>query len=1322
MSMRTFALFGMRTFALFGMRTVALLGMRTFAIALLFTLAYTNAYTQTIHVTNVAPHGTGKMRANVMAFDKTGFGLRTPSSARVLEGGYEAGGIRFECPPPQPAVDVSSVLAIDISGSMAKGGPNIALARLAANAWIDALSETSELAITAFDNTSFVAIDFTNDTSRMKRTVAELQPRGGTNFGAGFLHNTGGAMVTAAKGTKRRVVVFLTDGQGGGNADDVIAAARANDITVYCVTLGMPIPNVLRAIAENTGGLWFENVTTPDEAVMAYRRIFAAATQGAGCTLEWNHTVTCSARDILTFIIDGDTARAVVDTPDSLLVGIRYQPMVIEAGVVAAGQIINRKVWIVAKGGSVTITSIAMNGSPTMSVQAPPLPHTLAANDSVSFTVTVRSGDSAYTIGRVDVGASPCAVPPLYVSSGSGLLPPLRPTLRVVSPNGGERFRVGSVVPLRYEGVPPNVPVQLEVSTNLGLTWIVATQSAFNHRHDWKATTTASDSCLLRASQLMREGSQLMREGSQPDASSAQRATVLMTLKGEKLKQTEYSPNQAIIATSGWEQRTGSREMYGQVRLWNAQTGAPLRVLDGGYHFAFTPDSKSIVTWGEKLVRRYDVASGALTWSAELTPTNAPHTIEVSLDGSNLLVVGGWGDSTILVDAATGRVRRVIPRRAKDVKHATMNADASLVAVADGDSVIRVYEASTGMLKYSLGDAGVKNHFRSAFQPNGSLLAVAAGNGRTSLWDMTDGRKARDVTSRQYFNDNTYVAFSPDGGRLALETERDQTKIFDVASGKELITIQRSGSNTSAYGAVFSPNGQHLALLSFYRLSVFDATTGVQVYQTRRAEGTPSFTTDGKRFVTVGAEEAAEVHPLSPAILQQDVSDARWSLIEASGRLKSVRFSTRLVGQAVDSLITDAITNTGKDTLVVTAITIEGSEAADFAVRTSGEISIPPGGKAPIEYSFTPRAQGELASLLVAHTSAGRLTARITGRALNTLLQVDNGVYDVGTTFVGGTIDESTDDVLRNTTDYPLTLTSFTIANNTDSVFTLKPLSAPNTIAPGQPIRLVITYTPKQVGQHSMNVLLKFAELQDPVVATIIGHGDTLSGPASDPTTFRTIALPSSIIPPAGTITTGVYNVLGLQTGASITDNVMLIAGGVFPLRKSWIGGDASSETQAYAYSIGAKVGVRIDSQWTLAGGYQWGQSVYDQLSFEGIESRITFNALYATVGFGNDDSRASLYIGYAFKRHTTIAQGTFDADATILAAGYDYRIARRWKLCSEIVFMRTMTFVPLTITARYFGETYALEVGVTVLAIPASGASSLSPPLVPMLTWVKRW
>ena len=53
---------------------------------------------------------------------------------------------------------------------------------------------------------------------------------------------------------------------------------------------------------------------------------------------------------------------------------------------------------------------------------------------------------------------------------------------------------------------------------------------------------------------------------------------------------------------------------------------------------------------------------------------------------------------------------------------------------------------------------------------------------------------------------------------------------------------------------------------------------------------------------------------------------------------------------------------------------------------------------------------------------------------------------------------------------------------------------------------------------------------------------------------------------------------------------------------------------------------------------------------------------------------------------------------------------------------MRTMEYAPVTITARYFDEVQAFEIGLTYIGITASGAEAASFPVVPMLSWVRRW
>ncbi|MBL0320871.1 MAG: VWA domain-containing protein [Ignavibacteria bacterium] len=91
------------------------------------------------------------------------------------------------CPEPPSPVELSSVLTIDISGSMVRGGPNITLARSAAYAWIRALSAGSDCAITAFDHKASLVSDFTSDTAALMKAIAALTPRGGTDYDADFL-------------------------------------------------------------------------------------------------------------------------------------------------------------------------------------------------------------------------------------------------------------------------------------------------------------------------------------------------------------------------------------------------------------------------------------------------------------------------------------------------------------------------------------------------------------------------------------------------------------------------------------------------------------------------------------------------------------------------------------------------------------------------------------------------------------------------------------------------------------------------------------------------------------------------------------------------------------------------------------------------------------------------------------------------------------------------------------------------------------------------------------------------------------------------------
>jgi hypothetical protein len=221
--------------------------------------------------------------------------------------------------------------------------------------------------------------------------------------------------------------------------------------------------------------------------------------------------------------------------------------------------------------------------------------------------------------------------------------------------------------------------------------------------------------------------------------------------------------------------------------------------------------------------------------------------------------------------------------------------------------------------------------------------------------------------------------------------------------------------------------------------------------------------------------------------------------------------------------------------------------------------------------------------------------------------------------------------------------------------------------------------------------------------------------PVTDPTTFRSVVVPNAIIPPAGTAFFGLYDLLGLEAGYSITDNLMVLAGGAIPTPDDWSGihGEMFG-----AYSIGIKAGLNLTSRLALAAGYQWGRSTYDQQSTPLLDSRITVNVPYLAASYGDNDSRLSATYGYAYKHHDTPSE-QFDREAWIMAIGGDYRFANHWKVAGEIMSMKSLGVIPIIGGLRYFTNSYAIDLGLAFVGITTDGAARPAIPLAPIVSGV---
>ena len=261
----------------------------------------------------------------------------------------------------------------------------------------------------------------------------------------------------------------------------------------------------------------------------------------------------------------------------------------------------------------------------------------------------------------------------------------------------------------------------------------------------------------------------------------------------------------------------------GEVKIWDAATGQPLRVqLSGladnvapaaalssdGTHLAATQLNHTVLVW--------DLTSDgpvALEGPATLTARD----VRFSPDGERLVCVYRPIDDIRLTDSPLSiRIWDLVTRQAivtidrlpNGVKTPTFSPDGKLLAaIVQHWAFVKVWDAATGHEVFSGQLTDGQNVADVAFSPNGKRLAACGGGGEIRIWDVASRETPVTWPSQSRFGE--CMAFSPDGKRLAVGGIEGMVEVWDTATGQSVHTFK------GHFGAVdtlaFSPDGTRLA-------------------------------------------------------------------------------------------------------------------------------------------------------------------------------------------------------------------------------------------------------------------------------------------------------------------------------------------------------------------------------------------------------------------------------------------------------------------------------------------------------------------------------
>jgi WD40 repeat protein len=359
-----------------------------------------------------------------------------------------------------------------------------------------------------------------------------------------------------------------------------------------------------------------------------------------------------------------------------------------------------------------------------------------------------------------------------------------------------------------------------------------------------------------------------------------------------------FSPNGRWIATGGND---------GKARLWDAKTGAQIRVYSGhkedvtGVVFYPGRDVLLTVSYYDKNAKLWNIRTGEVLG----TVTTDDYAVGgvFSPDGAGLFT--GSTKEAELWDLQTGKQITVFGAPGYKLRDISLSADGRRLAVVNTSVTFMAKYADLGKNEYgmflSLWDLETGQLIRhspfaipfgsdAALTPDGRMILAGSGEGAAKFWDADTGSDLRTVSvhSRQVNG----IAFSPNGHTVLTGSFDHTAKLWDTQSGRVIRTLMETGT----VGSVALAQDGHRAVTDSGEdksesWTLWNLDTGRVIRRVTSRSGNTVFglSPDGRKFLTGGENNVAKLWDANTGklmhILSGHAADVSGGAFSPDGRM-----------------------------------------------------------------------------------------------------------------------------------------------------------------------------------------------------------------------------------------------------------------------------------------------------------------------------------------------------------------------------------------------------------------------------------------------------